>query len=640
MKHFGYKLGWNNAGILAIIVIYLIVLFLALAYILLDTLSVYDAPGHVLAVYTAKAHLPAWSFWSSDFLGWSQGSSYPPGIHWIMACFATFMGVTAAVKAVVVVSIIVLPYSIWRYLRSIQYDGIGGFLVFIFLFIVLLVAPDYMGSSISSLFNLGLITNFVAMPLLFFFMTSVEYLIKDGSKANVVVVGFLLGILFWVHMVIAIIGVAYLFVVILQKLANRKLKDLTPLFISVLLGLLFSAPFIISMLSSMKNQGWPGEGIASLLIPNILTFLLSLFVGFKFFKKGKQIPLRLSTLSAAFALVCTLDGLLFLVFKTSFFIERFHVYRFQIFAYLFFVLAASGLVIHNLEYKSTKTKNQIKVVAVLTLLAIILMNNPYNFSYACVKVNDDIAVNGRFLESFSRSESYPSPYSFQVLLAESNSSSSWAYGLFVESAPNSAYLKSLSRSLSKDVNLLTPGLQSAKLVPIDEVILPENRLEDALELFAIENVISLNGNSISSSGTWARNGTEKYYHINDLNKQSLAEVPKFKLVPIKSNWNVAVSDWWRGIGPITTLPYDASSQIITVAIDSYNSNIIVDIIEQSEHKISLDIRSLQPVPVLIKTTYSSDWKARTVDGRKIIIFKAAPYLMLVQASGRVDITNG
>lgn len=100
---------------------------------------------------------------------------------------------------------------------------------------------------------------------------------------------------------------------------------------------------------------------------------------------------------------------------------------------------------------------------------------------------------------------------------------------------------------------------------------------------------------------------KKYYYINNLGIQKIAEVPKLKLIPVEFNWNEAVSNWWRGTGTITTLPYDASLKYIDDGFS--DTNVSVEVIDYSDKKISFYVKSNDKVPVLVKATYSSEWKA-------------------------------
>ena len=611
------------------------ILYLVVAYLLLDTLSVYDAPGHVLAVEKARAFWPSWHFWSNELLGWLQGSTYPMGVHWLMAGLSLVMGSIMAVKTIIVVSLIVLPFAIWRYIKSIGCRKLVSWIVLVFVLIILMVLPDYIGSSIRSLFNLGLISNFVALPILFYFMTSLENLNHYSKTKELLIAGILLGLLVWMHLVVTIVAVVYMLGIIIDNILHRKLKLLAIYGKVILLGLTISAPFVFQMIILSKEQLGSGGGVQSLIIPNLLVVAVAVICARYFYKSKQFIALRLSIISLIFALVCALDGLLVQFFGTSLIFGWLHVYRFQIFAYLFLLFATARLILIIPNNFFKRFADKIIFASLALLFIILLINNPYNFDYANVSINDN-SVKGRFLEGFSRAQSYPSPYYFQSLLARSNKEAIWAYGLFIESSMNSAFVKSLSLSLAtKNNDSVDPPIIDLTQ-SIDEVILSDDRVNSALKLFAINNVIVLDNNYSDSIGIWTRQNQNKFYHIQAVGPYNLVEEPEIHLVPVKSNWEKEISQWWRKDGPIIDLPYDASDQMIPSTKYSYSK---VTLIEFSNNKISFDIKSEVPVPVLIKSTYSSEWTAYS-DNKKIKIWKAAPYLMIVYARGKVELVNG
>lgn len=612
----------------AIVTICLIFIYFAVAYVLLDTSSVYDAPGHTLAVFNARSFWPNWHGWSNELIGWSQGSTYPPAAHWLMAGLSFFIGVIPAIKTIVLCSLLLLPLSIYLYLRSLNYRGVGSFIVFAFLITILIVSPDYFGSSIKSLFNLGLITNFVALPILFFFMASAEVYTKYKQPLRQIIPGILLGTLLWFHLVIAIIGVVYLIAIIVERAIRRQLHDLLSLLTIGAIGLLVSSPFLLRMLSLSADQFDSGVGIPSLIIPNALTLIFSLLMMVHLNMLRRYEHARLALISSFFALVCIIDGILYHLYGTSFALGKFSLYRFQIFAYLFFVLSASIIFIINIQPKTIKSRWLIKFGATAFLIVIVALNNPYDFSYSSTSINS-ADIKGRYLEIFSRKFSYPSPYSFQTNLTQQNPNATWAYGLFVESTPNSDFIKSLSRSF------YTVSQPANYTSPISAVVLPRDRLASTLDLFSIQNLISLDNNPDDSIGTWANKAKTMYYHVIKINSSSVIEAPSLQLIPVKRHWKQSIEQWWRERGPMRTLPYDASTSTIP---KTNTKKVTIDITSFNNHFISMNIHSAKRVPILIKMAYSKEWHAYA-NGEKLTIWKAAPSLMLIYANGQVKITH-
>ena len=626
------RLFWisRHINIIIYVILGLVVAYLVASYFYFDTLGVYDAAGQLAAVEHAKSFWPLWQGWSSrEMLGWSQGLTYPPAVHWIMAGLALIIGSVAAMKIVIVLALICLPIAIWWYLKQIDVSKEWRASLLILIIVVLMALPDYMGSNISSLFCLGLITNFVALPLLFLFFGLTERLVRKFSLKSLILAGLSLGILVWSHMVIAIVGLIYLGITAITALLMRKWRTFG-YFVSVgFVGLAISLPFLIKFLLASGQMNSAG-GIASLLTLNGLVFGASIVIFIYLWRKKDRTNLVPVIISGLLSFVGVLDSILVHKFGTSFILEWIHVYRLQTFAYVFITIAAVQMIIRFLGTRKFNYAALFSAVTVPILFVALIINNPATFEYAKIDVNSNNEINGRFLEDFSRADSYPAPYTFQTKLLAENSNSSWAYGLFTESAPNSSFVKSLSKSLNP--KLYTSSLNTGK---IDDVIIPESRVSTMLDLFAINSIISLNDNPIGAIGTWSRGSINQYYHQKKLSVKKLAEVPTISLRPVTNNWNKEVINWWSESGPVVDLPYDASTQPLPEYVNNSNVNVFVEI--WTDKKIVLQIDSQNSVPVIIKTSYSKGWSATSADGANINIWRVAPQLMLISSAGQVEL---
>ena len=626
------KLFWlrSHINLILYIIVGLVIAYLVISYLYFDTLGVYDAAGQLSAVEHAKSFWPLWQGWSSrEMLGWAQGLTYPPAVHWIMAGLALIIGSAAAIKSIVALALICLPISIWWYLKQLDVPKEWRASLLMLLIVVLIALPDYMGSNISSLFSLGLITNFVAMPVLFVLFGLIERLAKNFSLKLLILAGLLLGVLVWSHMVIAIVGLMYLGVTALTYLIKHKWRTFGYFVIVGCIGLVVCLPFLIQFYLA-KDQINSSGGIVSLLALNGLVFGASIVIFVYLWRKKDRANLVPVIISGLLSFVCVADSILVRKFGTSFVLEWVHVYRLQTFAYIFITIAATQFIIRFLGSKKFNYAALLSAVAILILFIALVINNPATFEYAKVDVNSNNEVSGRFIEDFSRADSYPSPYTFQTKLLAENSGSSWAYGLFTESAPNSSFVKSLSKSLNP--KLYSDSFSTGK---IDDIIIPESRVSAMLDLFAIDDIISLNDNPTDAIGTWSRGSINKYYHQTKLSAKKLAEVPTLKLRPVTSNWDKEVIDWWSESGPVVDLPYDASAQQLPDSVDGKNVNVSVE--TWTDKKIVLQIDSQSSVPVIIKTSYSKGWSATSADGSNVNIWRVAPQLMMVYASGRVEI---
>ncbi|MEI6054294.1 MAG: hypothetical protein WCQ49_02925 [Candidatus Saccharibacteria bacterium] len=627
---------WVKSGInlnkIIIIILGLIFAYLVFCYFYFDTLGVYDAAGQLAAVDHAKSIWPLWCGWSSrELLGWPQGLIYPPAVHWIMAGLAIIVGSPAAVKIVVAISLISLPFAMYWYFKKANIPKPWRLFLLTILTIIFIVLPDYMGSSISSLFYVGLIPNFVVLPVFFVFIGLIEGLVKKINLKYLILAGLLLGIILWSHIIIAIVAILYIGILTIKSLILRQWKVFGCFMAVGLIGLLLSLPFLTGMYLAIKGQLSSSGGLPSLLMVNTVILLMSVTVLIYLWKKKEGLGLGPILMSLLISTLCVADGALVYKFGTSFILGWIHIYRLQVFAYIFFVIAFTQVLSRLAVSKKVNVPALASIASVVCLLLALVVKNPADFNYVKVDIFAGGVIKGRFLEDFRRTESYPAPYSFQTKILQTNLNASWAHGLFAESAPNSSFVKSLSKSLRPEAYEINISDNS-----IDSVVVPPSRIPTLLNLFAIDNIISLNDIPDGAIGTWSQGSIKKYYHQNMLSTKKLAEVSTLTLRPVFNNWDKEVSDWWREAGDISDIPYDASEGAL--ADLSINQAVEVEVKQWLDNKIVIDIHSDKPAPVIIKTTYAKGWKAKAVDGSNQKIWRIAPQLILIQANNEIELS--
>ena len=611
------------------------ILFIAYSYLVflywhLGTLGVYDAAGQVEAISHAKAFWPSWNSWQPrELLGWPQGLLYPPGVHWLMAGLAMLVSVTVSVKLIVSVALLSLPVAMWWYLQQLEVPSKWRLSLVAVLSSMLIVLPDYMGSSIASLFRLGLIPNFVVLPLIFLSFGATEQLVRKSTKLNLALAGALFGLLVWFHLVAAIVGGLYLGTAVIVATIRAQWRAAGFVFASGLIGLTLSSPFLLRMIPLARTGIAPHGSIASLVLPDMAAVFIALVALVYLLRRYSGVALTPALTAVIFAGIGVLDGILVRRYGTSFVLAWLNAYRLQMFAYLLMIVAAAQVVIHHAQNRRPLWLRYASLASVALLLLVLVVKNPARFAYARVDISPLISVNGRFLESFRRSEAYPAPYTFQTKLVTANPNSSWAYGLFIESSPNSAFVKSLSRSLRPEAYLGDPKGTEPEDMTIDSA-----RVSTMLDLFSIQNVISLDTNSNAAIGEWQVGKIKKYYHLIKEPDTKLVEVPKLPLRAVSSNWNRTVLNWWEETGAVLDLPYDATNgQISSVEASSAS----VSMKQASDTHIELKIDSQRPTPVLIKMTYAPGWKATATDGSSLKIWRVAPAMMMIEAKGAVSL---
>lgn len=87
--------------------------FLAYQYFVWDSLAVYDASSHFAQVWYLKEFLwPDFSgFNPFNLLGFDQGLLYPSLFHYLAATLGFFIPLQAAVKLLILASVIALPIT-------------------------------------------------------------------------------------------------------------------------------------------------------------------------------------------------------------------------------------------------------------------------------------------------------------------------------------------------------------------------------------------------------------------------------------------------------------------------------------------------------------------------------------------------
>ncbi|MFC1559979.1 hypothetical protein ACFL4F_02610 [Candidatus Margulisiibacteriota bacterium] len=103
----------------------------------------------------------------------------------------------------------------------------------------------------------------------------------------------------------------------------------------------------------------------------------------------------------------------------------------------------------------------------------------------------------------------------------------------------------------------------------------------------------------------------------------------------KKLWDEKVEEWFNLKGKSILVKGKNVPQAVASASDS------VKVLEQNKQGtyLKLKVNSRKDVPVLVKTTYFPRWKAY-VGGKRVKVYEASPYLMLVYGKGVVELKYG
>ncbi|MFZ1258477.1 MAG: hypothetical protein WAQ25_03335 [Candidatus Saccharimonas sp.] len=609
---------------------------LILAYNRPGQLGVYDTAGHVLAVHNLAATWPQVFTWHANtLLGLVYGNLYPPLFHWLIAGLATLIGTSAAFTAVVCSAIIATPIALWYYASQLCTQVHRRMIVTALALGVLLALPGYLGVGYSGLFQLGLVTSFLATPLVISAWALTEKVATSRQKRLALVLGVVGGVLCWSHIVATIAAAAYVLAALMKAAILRQRAMVARYSIALGTALLLASPFIIKFLRSYHSSIGQLSSISSSLMYAAFTVALAVAAWWMVRRQNvtlSGVPLALLT-GSVLGIVCVADALLTRASAGHSLLYSLSVYRLQPYALL---LLAVGLLQLTLQYQPlrrlvpnyTRAVRYTVLAATCCLLVIAAAKSPLSQTQTTVSDVQASAVSGRYIEQFSRSDSLLAPYALQTQLAMQNNAAQWAYGVFIESEPNAPFLKSLSMSLRPSTGAPQPTVH----LPEDVTVSPE-RHQALLRHFGISTMISLNDNPVGAIATWRHGKKQQYYHTAT-QPQVLAEVPSLPLRPITSQWEASVLDWWQTSGPLTDIPYNAARG----KVSGSTKPVPVGIRQWGPRSIVLHIDAPTPTVVLVKAPFHSAWVATDSTGQTLPLYQAAPNLLLVSGKGTITLT--
>ena len=305
----------------------------------------------------------------------------------------------------------------------------------------------------------------------------------------------------------------------------------------------------------------------------------------------------------------------------------------QPFAYLFIASALIVLASRHIKFDTWGMVQQGFLFGGFGLIVLILLvKNPTVLPNATLKITDSDRVNGRFLETFRRTQVDPFWYSLQTQLSSADKKAFWAYGLFTDSTPNGPYLGSLIRSLS-------PGsYPEGEGNFLDEKSIRAEKASQLLSYLSINQLINLERVEGKAIGKIEKGKETLYFNVEKAAETGAFEIAQLPLKPIEKNWENEVESWWLADNAVTEIPYLTNGKEITKVSKDDLRGSQVKILEQNESKTAfkLNVESEKPVAVFAKISYFPYWKAFQ-DGKQITIYRAAPNLMLFEAKGKVEL---
>jgi hypothetical protein len=447
--------------------------FIVIPYLIYNNIMQWDSVGHLYSSWYIKEYLfPAPVGWNPNFFtGFPQGTFYPPLFHYIVAILSFITPLKFAFKILVALSVLATPISFYYFAkaytnsRQISSTAMLGMTMLLIAPLIFSNSNNNIGGTFVSTFNIGLVTNALALPLYFFYLGSLR---KKFLKNKFILPTILLALIIHTHILTALAAVLYL---IIFGLFHIKEKKHFYFFIKhiILTGTLctwWAIPFLVFLPYSetVKAVIMLGTG-GFILIFSGLIFSMIIFM--RQMKKN-------TTLMTMFLVIVI--GALVLNFLNI----KIHTYRFVIFALLLVPLFFAQIVPK-------------KYLISLTVLFLILAGWGINSKWVDVRGPKKIDIT--FLEenkSLDRSLilandiDKKTPHYFQHTLPQEEGIVG-IKGLFVESSRNSKYLMSLERML--DPESFAWGVNS-----FNPLRLPAEKIKKLIQIhlktFGIKNVIT------------------------------------------------------------------------------------------------------------------------------------------------------
>lgn len=156
-----------------------------------------------------------------------------------------------------------------------------------------------------------------------------------------------------------------------------------------------------------------------------------------------------------------------------------------------------------------------------------------------------------------------------------------------------------------------------------------------IELKYEESMLStLNATTYKSIDVGYKNQTFALYKTGN---SQLIEALNYTPRRIDRDWSESVWGWFNSENVSKVMVYSETPLPDFIGV----GNETVEIIERSEtwEYIKFMVNSEKPVPVLIKISEFPNWRAY-VEGREARIYRASPHMMLIYASGMVELKYG
>jgi len=562
-----------------------IIIFLLLPFWQHNNLQIQDMSGHYFSAwYTSNYLFPEGKLtgWSSfHFAGFEQNQTYPPLFTWLVAALTFIMSLDTAFKLVLSVAVLLTPWSFYYFARKIGLKQDKAALAMLGMFSMLFLVYEPVGLNLVSTFNTGLVTSALALPLVFFYLGS---LIDGLSKNKVKLSSVLMALLVLTHLFYSVIT-AILSVCIFIFYRSKWKTYLKHIILSFALSAFWLIPFISKM--NLMSTHYSAFYISPLLLYYLPVLALIIYAFIQSLKSDNN-NIR--------AICFSLLALTVLVIICAVFKPSFHFYRLSS---VFLLLSIVPLV------SIIKKSMTIKTAAILFAVIIAFNFNQIDVKGPELKSVEDIEeVNARILTLSPVNIQHFHTLHYLVPLSSNNDV---AIGLFIDGNKNNWHMASVAKITDESAYVT-----SQHHLPVKDFENYKQLLPYYYNLFNIDYVFKDN----------------KLTKVSDsILVEPLTYIPRV----VKQDWDNSVKEWFYSDNVKEVFVDEECCQNVAKGDE------IVHVIEQKKNGyLKFKAISDKEIPLLVKVSYSLNWKAYQ-DGKRIKIYKASPYLMVVEGKGLIEL---
>jgi len=598
----------ENMPLLLVIAVELFILFAFIVpFFIKGSIYTWDMAGHYFSAYYTKAYLlPELTLFGWNpyhFWGFPQNQFYPPLFTILTSSLGYVLPLNIAFKLIVAVSVLLTPVSLYYFLINHSISKKISAYITALLSMILIFSPSIIGGNLITTFLGGAVSNALALPLLFFYLTTLK---KNKEGISVAYSAILLALLVLTHVFYGIAGIILSLGYLFSNFKKQLLFFFKHYVIAFFLTAFWSLPFIfkINYVSKYSISFTPDFFLLA------VSFLLILLYYILNIKELKEIVI-------GYTILCS-----FLLFATLFDISNLFVFRFKLLIYLLDAILLF-LIFSKLRFSKKR------FYLVLFLITLLYPLTEY-YGFVSVrppeipKLNYIPEADGRILVAYLPSFDPLAPHLIQNKLPIDHDLI-MTRGLFVESSKNSKLIYELISVLYycwEDNVSKRFGCEKRK------------NIEDKLSLLDINYVYARNfsyglvrKNALSYSNYVRYDDYLNLYNVSD---SMPVEILNYTPGVFPAQWDTGVL-WWL----VNTSTTRVFAKHVIPEIDTSGSGSVRDFSFSDDfQEIRFFVNSDKDKNILIKQSFFPNWKAY-VSGVETHIYLVTPNFMLIQGRGNV-----